>query len=254
MSTRTVRGTIGGMAQKANPTFAGAVVAVPVAAFGYVLTIGTVQQHLFVHVMTGVLWTGIDIFMGLVIGPVIARLDEKSAAGFFARFTPKAAFLLPTLAAVTIFAGITLAIRVGLLPSPDAWLALFTLINLPGPLLLIGWQFRAWGDRRWQAAFGLATVGSTVWVATTIGRLTLPSVTVLAALVIVTVLTLEGFGLILPGEVRVYQEIRSAEPDEGLIRRIGQRNAKLAGVQGVLQFTIIVVMVYLRYGGLPVVG
>lgn len=254
MSTRTVRGTIGGMAQQANPMFAGAVVALPIAAFGYVLTVGTAQQHLFVHVMSGVLWTGIDIFMGLVIGPVIGGLDEEDAAAFFARFTPKAAFLLPTLATVTIFAGITLAIRVGLLPSPDAWLALFTLVNLPGAILLIGWQFDAWDDRRWQAAFGVVTIGSAVWVVTTIGQLTMPSVTVLLALGIVTVLTLEGFGLILPGEIRVYQEIRAADPDEGVIRRIGQRNAKLAGVQGVFQFAIIIVMVYLRYGGLPFVG
>jgi hypothetical protein len=88
----------------------------------------------------------------------------------------------------------------------------------------------------------------------TIGQLTMPSVTVLAALVIVTGLTLQGFGLILPGEIRVYQEIRSADPDESVIRQIGQRNAKLAGIQGVMQFAIIVVMVYLRYGGLPFVG
>jgi hypothetical protein len=113
MSTRTVRGTIGGMAQQANPMFAGAVVALPIAAFGHVLTVGTVQQHLFVHVMSGVLWTGIDIFMGLVIGPVIGGLDDEGAAAFFARFTPKSAFLLPTLATVTIFGGITLAIKGG---------------------------------------------------------------------------------------------------------------------------------------------
>lgn len=242
------------MAQQANPMFAGAVVALPIAAFGYVLTVGTLQQHLFVHVMSGVLWTGIDIFMGLVIGPVIAGLDDEGAAAFFARFTPKSAFLLPTLATVTIFGGITLAIRMGLLPSPDAWLALFTLVNLPGPILLIGWQFDAWHDRRWQAAFGLATGGSLIWVVMTIGQLAMPSVTVLAALVIVTGLTLEGFGMILPGEIRVYQEIRSPDPDERVIRQIGQRNAKLAGVQGVMQFAIIVVMVYLRYDGLPFVG
>lgn len=251
MSTRTVRGTIGGMAQIANPAFAGAVVVLPIAALGYVLTAGTLEQHLFVHVMTGVLWTGIDVFMGLVIGPVVAGLDEEGAAAFFSRFTPKAAFLLPALATVTIFGGITLAIRLGLLPSPDAWLALFTLVNLPGAILLMGWQFDAWRDYRWQAAFGITGLGSLVWVATTIGELTMPGGTVFAALAIVTVLTLEGFGMILPGEIRVYREIRSQNPDSGVIQRIGQRNAKLAGVQGLFQFAIIVVMVYLRYDGLP---
>ncbi|MFB6111788.1 MAG: hypothetical protein ABEJ35_04545 [Halobacteriaceae archaeon] len=242
------------MADTANPAFAGAIVVLPIAALGYAQTVGTVQQHTFVHVMAGVLWTGIDLFMGLVIGPVIGGMDEESAAAFFSRFTPKAAFLLPTMAMVAIFGGITLAIRVGLLPSPDAWLALFTFVNVPGALLLMGRQFNAWQDRRWQLAFGISSVGAGAWVAMTIGRLAMPSATILAALGIVTVLNLQGFGVILPGEIRVYRELQSATPDTALIQRIGARNAKLAGIQGLFQFMIIIVMVYLRYDGLPVVG
>ncbi|MFB6083416.1 MAG: hypothetical protein ABEJ94_04145 [Halorientalis sp.] len=240
------------MAQAANPAFAVAVVVLPLVAFGYVQTVGTLQQHTFVHVMSGVLWTGIDIFMGLVVGPVVGGLDEESASQFFQRFTPKSTFLLPTIAIVAIFGGITLAIRTpGLLPSPDAWLALFTLVNVPGALLLIGWQFDAWRDWRWLVPFLLTVVGSAAWVALTIGALRMPGPAILAALAIVTVLNLEGFGLILPGEIRVYLEMNTADPDPGLIQRIGQRNAKLAGVQGTFQFAIIVVMVYLRYGGFP---
>ncbi len=251
MSATTVRGTIWSMAQTANPAFAVAVVVLPIAAFGYVQTVGTLQQHTFVHVMAGVLWTGIDIFMGLVIGPVIGGLDEESASQFFQQFTPKAAFLLPILAIVAIFGGITLSIRMRLLPSPSAWLALFTLINLPGALLLIGWQFDAWRDWRWLAPFGVTFVGAAVWVGMTIGGLQIPGPAILAALLIVTILNLEGFGLILPGEIRVYRELNGTDSDLGLIQQIGQRNAKLAGIQGTFQFLIIVVMVYLRYGGFP---
>lgn len=252
MSTTTVRGTIRGMAQTANPAFAVAVVVLPFAAFGYVQTVGTAQQHTFVHVMAGVLWTGFDIFMGLVVGPVVGGLDEESASQFFQRFTPKSTFLLPTVAIIAIFGGITLAIRRGMLPSPDAWLALFTLINLPGALLLIGWQFDSWRDWRWLVPFLLALIGSAVWVEVTFGALQMPSPTILAALAIVTVLNLEGFGLILPGEIRVYLEMNVKNPDPGLIQRIGQRNARLAGVQGIFQFLIIVVMVYIRFGGFPI--
>jgi hypothetical protein len=203
--------------------------------------------------MAGVLWTGIDIFMGLVVGPVVGGLDEDSASQFFQRFTPKSAFLLPAIAVVAIFSGITLAIRTELLPSPNAWLALFTLVNLPGALLLIGWQFDAWREWRWLAPFSIALVGSAAWVVLTVGGLQMPGAAVLAALAIVTILNLEGFGLILPGEIRVYLEMNAAETDPGLIQQIGQRNAKLAGVQGTFQFLIIVVMVYLRYGGFPFV-
>jgi hypothetical protein len=34
-----------------------------------------------------------------------------------------------------------------------------------------------------------------------------------------------------------------------VISRIGQQNAKLGGVQGLFQLAVILVMVYLRYGG-----
>jgi hypothetical protein len=239
------------MAQAANPAFGVAVVVLPFVAFGYVQTVGTIPQHTFVHVMAGVLWTGIDIFMGLVIGPVIGGLDEESASEFFQRFTPKSAFLLPTIAVVAIFSGITLSIKTDLLPSPNAWLALFTLINLPGALLLIGWQFDAWRDWRWFVPFLLTFAGSIVWVVLTVGGIELPGPAILAALVIVSILNLEGFGLILPGELRVYLEMNTPDPDPGLIQQIGQRNAKLAGIQGSFQFLIIVVMVYLRYDGFP---
>lgn len=237
----------------ANPAFAVAVVLVPVAALGYAVTLGTVQQHLYVHVMTGIIWTGVDVFMGLVLGPVVAGLDDDAAADFFRRFTPKAAFLLPSVATVTVFGGISLAARTGLLPTAEAWYALFTLVNVPGALLLLGHGFEAWGDRRWQTVFAGTTLLAGAWVAATVGGLVWPSATVLVALVIVTVLNLQGFGVILPGEVRSYQELRSPSPDTALIARIGRRNARLGGIQGALQFTIIVVMVYLRYGGLPTV-
>lgn len=251
MSTQTVRGTIHGMAQTANPAFAITAVVLPFTALGYVHTAGTIEQHTFVHVMIGVLWTGIDIFMGVVIGPVIGGLDEQSASEFFQRFTPKSAFLLPTIANVAIFSGITLAIRTELLPTPSAWLALFTLINVPGALLLVGWQFNAWRDWRWLTPFVLSVVGSGVWVVLTFGSLQMPIPAIRAALVIVTILNLQGFGLILPGELRVYLEMNSTNPDPELIQRVGQRNAKLAGVQGTFQVLIILVMVYLRYGGFP---
>lgn len=41
----TIRGTIAGMAHRANPAFAVAVVAIPLAALGYALTVATLQQH-----------------------------------------------------------------------------------------------------------------------------------------------------------------------------------------------------------------
>jgi hypothetical protein len=68
-------------------------------------------------------------------------------------------------------------------------------------------------------------------------------------LIIVTLLSVQGFGFLLSGEVRMSLEMTSADPDPGVISSIGEQNAKLGGVQGVFQLSLILVMVYLRYGG-----
>ena len=239
------------MGHRANPAFAGAVVVVPLAALGYALTVASIQGHTYVHVMAGVLWTGFDVIMGTVLGPVVGGLDDEESAAVFSRLTPKSAFLLPTLATVTIASGLTLAQRVGMFPHAEPWLALFTAVNLVPVLLLIGWRLNCYGDRRWQAVFALVTVASLAWVALTIGDLQMTEPAVVVALAIVTVLSVQGFGFLMPGEVRMYFEMISADPDASVIAAIGKQNAMLGGVQGFFQLILILDMVYLRYGGLP---
>nr|WP_231751508.1 hypothetical protein [Halogeometricum sp. CBA1124] len=249
MSTRTVRGTVGGMAELANPAFAGGVVLVAVSALGYALTVASIQHHTYVHVMTGLLWTGIDVFLGAVLGPVVGGLDEEQSAAVFQRLTPKTAFLLPSLAFVTIASGLVLAQRLGLFPHSEPWLALFTAANLIPVFLLLGWRLNAWSDLRWRAPFAVATVGSLTWVGLTLGQLQMTTPAVVVALAIVTLLSVQGFGFLMPGEIRMYVEMRSPDPDPGVISAIGQQNAKLGGVQGFFQLILILVMVYLRFGG-----
>lgn len=244
-----VRGTIRGMAGRANPAFAVGAVVVPVSALVWAVSGASLEQHTYVHVMAGVLWTGIDIFLGAVLGPVLGGVDDEATAEVFSRLTPKTAFLLPSLAFVTIAGGITLALRMELFPHAEAWLALFTAVNLIPVLLLIGWRLEAFGDWRWRAPFVVVTVGSVVWVAMTIGSFQITTPAIALALGIVTVLSVQGFGFLLPGEVRMYLEMTSAEPDASVIAAIGRQNAKLGGVQGVFQLALILVMVYLRFGG-----
>ncbi|WP_134671541.1 hypothetical protein [Halorussus marinus] len=251
MSTATIRGTISGLGRRANPAFAVAVVFVPLAALGYAVTVASIQQHTYVHVMTGVLWTGIDIFIGAVLGPVVGGLDDEQSAAVFRRLTPKTAFLLPSLAFVTIAGGITLAQRIGMFPHAEPWLALFTAANLLPILLLLGRRLDAYGDRRWQAAFALAAVGSLSWVGVTVGDLQMTTPTIAVALGIVTILSVQGFGFLMPGELRMYREMKSANPDPSIIAAIGKQNAMLGGVQGLFQLLLILDMVYLRYGGFP---
>jgi hypothetical protein len=79
----------------------------------------------FCHVVGGGLWTAIDLFVGLVVGPILGRLSIPARAEFTARFMPKMVLLMPTLVLMTLAAGFQLALKMGNLTaaSPNhAWL------------------------------------------------------------------------------------------------------------------------------------
>jgi hypothetical protein len=47
----------------------------------------------FLHVMTGALWTGIDLFMGFVVGPVLKRLPLEGRRAVISGLVPRTLFL-----------------------------------------------------------------------------------------------------------------------------------------------------------------
>jgi hypothetical protein len=75
----------------------------------------------FYHVASGALWTGIDLFLGFVIGPILGRLPVHARMEFSARFMPKMVIIMPTLVTMTLAAGWQLARHMGNLSStyPD---------------------------------------------------------------------------------------------------------------------------------------
>jgi hypothetical protein len=93
----------------------------------------------WVHVMSGVLWTGIDLFLGFVIGPVIRRLPFESRRAVIGALIPRTMVLMPTLAIVTGTAGYYLAKRMGFLDLgyPEFWwvaaaLAILAVLTVQG--------------------------------------------------------------------------------------------------------------------------
>ena len=64
--------------------------------------------------MTGALWTGIDLFMGFVIGPVLRGVSFETRRAIIAGLIPRTLILMPTLSIVTSTAGWFLAVRHGL--------------------------------------------------------------------------------------------------------------------------------------------
>lgn len=99
------------------------IVAVVIA--GLVATIATnkLWPLEFYHVVGGGMWTALDLFLGLVIGPVIAKMPVPARMEFSARFMPKMLLIMPTLVTMTLASGWQLARLVGNLdtPYPKHW-------------------------------------------------------------------------------------------------------------------------------------
>ena len=143
----------------------------------------------FVHVVTGLLWTGIDLFMGFVVGPILRRVDFPVRRAILSRLMPKMLFLMTTLSIIAPTSGWFLAVELGFL-------------DLPFPSM---WWF-------------------------------------IAALVITTIMGLQGLGILLPTNIIVYLEMQKPAPDGDRIARLMRRYVLVVASQGVMQILIIVVM------------
>ena len=148
----------------------------------------------FVHVAAGLLWTGIDLFMGFVIGPIMRTLSLEARRAMIIRLMPRMLFIMPTVSTITTTAGWFLAEMRGYTESPMSW-----------------------------------------WV--------------IAALIIVTILTIQGLGILLPANIRVYLQMRSDNPDMELVGRLMRRYVRVVASQGIMQIAIIVIMTRLVSGG-----
>ena len=67
----------------------------------------------FYHVVGGGLWTGIDLFVGFVIGPILGGLSLQARREFSIRFMPKMLLIMPTLVTMTLASGWQLARHLG---------------------------------------------------------------------------------------------------------------------------------------------
>ena len=149
----------------------------------------------FIHVFTGLLWTGIDLFMGFVLGPILRRMDLTVRREVVRRLVPRTLFLMPALAIIAGTTGWFLAVKLGYTALP-------------------------WPDYGWVAA----------------------------ALVLVTLMTIQGLGFLAPVNVFVCLELQKFNPD---MKKIGiwmQRYFYAVALQGMMQIAIIVVMTRFRTG------
>ncbi len=143
----------------------------------------------FVHVITGLLWTGIDLFMGFMMGPIMRRLELPARRALVTRLAPRMLFLMPTLSMLATTSGWYLTERAGYFALP-------------------------WPELAWPVA----------------------------ALVIVTVLAVQGLGVLTPINLMVFFELRRETPDMDRIGRRMRIYFYVVASQGVMQVAIIAVM------------
>ncbi|EFD93015.1 MAG: conserved hypothetical membrane spanning protein [Candidatus Parvarchaeum acidophilus ARMAN-5] len=97
---------------------------IPIIAFIAALISGSLLFLDYVHVASGIAWTGMDLFMGLFFSNMMGGLSNKDRVEISKRITPMMLFFMPSISAVTITAGIMLAMKTGI-------------FNLSNPIIII---------------------------------------------------------------------------------------------------------------------
>ncbi len=67
----------------------------------------------FLHVAFGAAWTIIDLFLGLVLGPIMGRLSIPARIEFTTKLMPKMVLIMPTVVTVSLAAGWQLSTKLG---------------------------------------------------------------------------------------------------------------------------------------------
>jgi hypothetical protein len=67
----------------------------------------------FFHVAGGAAWTIIDLFLGLILGPIIGRMSIPARVEFTTRLMPKMLLIMPTVVTATLASGWQLSSYLG---------------------------------------------------------------------------------------------------------------------------------------------
>src|SRR5262245_30448547 len=94
----------------------------PIVAVVFALTIAAIAANKlgpleFLHVVFGAAWTVIDLFLGLVLGPILGRLSIPARIEMTKQLMPKLVLIMPTVVTVTLAAGWQLGHLLGTVDS-----------------------------------------------------------------------------------------------------------------------------------------
>ena len=74
---------------------------------------------MFVHVAGGAAWTIIDLFLGLVLGPIMGRMSIPARVEFTTKLMPKVLLIMPTVVMMTLAGGWQLGTKLGTVFTGD---------------------------------------------------------------------------------------------------------------------------------------
>src|SRR4051812_14730536 len=94
----------------------------PVVAVGFAATIVAIAVNKlwpleFLHVVFGAAWTVVDLFVGLVLGPILGSLSIPPRVEMTKKLMPKMVLIMPTVVTVTLAAGWQLGHLLGTVDS-----------------------------------------------------------------------------------------------------------------------------------------
>jgi hypothetical protein len=89
------------------------IVAVVLVALIVAIAVNKEWPLTFFHVAGGAAWTIIDLFLGLILGPIIGRMSVPARVEFTTRLMPKMVLIMPTVVTMTLAAGWQLGAKTG---------------------------------------------------------------------------------------------------------------------------------------------
>jgi hypothetical protein len=81
------------------------------------MSVNELWPLMFLHVAFGAAWTIIDLFLGLVLGPIMGSMPPQARVQFTTRLMPKMLVIMPVVVTVTLAAGWQLAMSLGTVMS-----------------------------------------------------------------------------------------------------------------------------------------
>jgi hypothetical protein len=114
--------------------------AVAAAAIVVAIAVNKLWPLMFLHVAGGAAWTIIDLFLGLILGPIMGAMPPWARVQFTTRLMPKMVIIMPIVVTMTLAAGWQLGIDTGNLfsysPNHGWVLASFIVVGVMAVLAL----------------------------------------------------------------------------------------------------------------------